>query len=57
MPVFTDRDAFMRAAGLSGPEQAWVLVVSRDGQVLERVEGEYRVEKGDALRETLLAGF
>ena len=57
MPVFTDRDAFMRAAGLSGPEHAWVLVVSRDGQVLEQVEGEYRVEKGDALRETLLAGF
>lgn len=57
VPVFTNRDAFMRAVGLSGPEHAWVLVVGRDGQVLARVEGEYSVEKGDALRETLLAQF
>ena len=57
VPVFTNRDAFMRAAGLSGSEHAWVLVIARDGQVLARVEGEYSVEKGDALRETLLAQF
>ncbi len=57
VPVFTNRDAFMRAVGLSGLEHAVVLVVGRDGQVLARVEGEYSVEKGDALRETLLAQF
>lgn len=57
VPVFTNRDAFMRAAGLSGSEHAWVLVIARDGQVLARAEGEYSVEKGDALRETLLAQF
>ena len=55
VPVFTNRDAFMRAAGMSGSDHAWVLVLGRDGQVLARVEGEYTAEKGQALRETLLA--
>jgi hypothetical protein len=58
VPVFTDREAFMRAAGMSGPDHAWVLVIGRDGQVLARAEGEFNEEKGQALRETLLAqGF
>lgn len=55
VPVFTNRDAFIRAAGLSSPDHAWVLVIGRDGQVLARVEGEYNEEKAQALRETLLA--
>lgn len=55
VPVFTDREAFIRAAGLTGSEHAWVLVIGRDGQVLARVEGEYTEVKGQALRETLLA--
>ncbi len=55
VPVFTNRDAFIRAAGLSSPDHAWVLVIGRDGQVLARVEGEYNEEKARALRETLLA--
>jgi hypothetical protein len=55
VPVFTNREAFIRAAGLSGSDHAWVLVIGRDGQVLARVEGEYSEEKGHALRETLLA--
>lgn len=55
VPVFTNRDAFIRAAGLSGAEHAWVLVIGRDGQVLARVEGEYNAEKAQALRETLQA--
>jgi hypothetical protein len=55
VPVFTNRDAFIRAAGLTSSEHAWVLVIGRDGQVLARVEGEYSHEKGQALRETLLA--
>jgi len=55
VPVFPNRDAFIRAAGLSSADHAWVLVIGRDGQVLARVEGEYSHEKGQALRETLLA--
>ena len=55
VPVFTNRDAFIRAAGMTGADHAWVLVIGRDGQVLARVEGEYTEEKGQALRETLLS--
>jgi hypothetical protein len=57
VPVFTNREAFIRAAGMSSSDHAWVLVIGRDGQVLARVEGEYDEEKGQALRETLLAQF
>jgi hypothetical protein len=45
----------MFGAGQAGSEHAWVLVIGRDGQVLARVEGEFSAEKGQALRETLLA--
>ena len=55
VPVFTNREAFIRAAGMTGADHAWVLVIGRDGQVLARVEGEYTEEKGQALRETLLS--
>ena len=55
VPVFTNREAFIRAAGMTGADHAWVLVIGRDGQVLARVEGEYTAEKGQALRETLLS--
>jgi hypothetical protein len=55
VPVFTNREAFIRAAGLTSSDHAWVLVIGRDGQVLARVEGEYSAEKGEALRQTLLA--
>lgn len=54
VPVFTNREAFIRTAGLSNSDHAWVLVIGRDGQVLARAEGEYSAEKGDALRQTLL---
>lgn len=54
LPLFTDRDAFVRNAGLSGIEHAGVLVVARDGRVLARVEGHYDEDKAQALRETLL---
>ena len=53
VPVFTNREAFARAAGMSGTQHAAVLVVSRDGQVLARAEGEYDAAKAAALRETL----
>jgi hypothetical protein len=54
LPLFTDRDAFVRSAGLSGTEHAGVLVVARDGRVLARVEGHYDEAKAQALLETLM---
>lgn len=56
VPVFTNREAFARAAGISSTEHAAVLVVDRDGHVLARAEGPYDEAKAKALRETLLAG-
>ena len=53
VPVFTNREAFARAAGVSGTEHAAVLVVDRDGHVLARAEGPYDPAKAQALRETL----
>lgn len=55
VPVFTNRQAFIRAVGLSGTEHASVLVLDREGKVLARVEGRYDPEKAQALRETLFA--
>jgi hypothetical protein len=55
VPIFTDREAFVRAAGLSGTEHAWVLVLNREGKVLARAEGHFDEGKAQALRETLLA--
>jgi hypothetical protein len=55
VPVFTDREAFIRAAGLSGAKHASVLVLDREGKVLARVEGRFNEDKARALRETLLA--
>jgi hypothetical protein len=56
VPVFTDREAFIRAAGLSGTDHAWVLVLNREGKVLARAEGQYDEGKAQALRETLARG-
>jgi hypothetical protein len=53
VPVFTNREAFARAAGVSGTAHAAVLVVDRDGHVLARAEGPYDAAKAQALRETL----
>ena len=55
VPVFTDREAFIRAAGLTSGDHASVLVVDRDGRILARAEGRYDEAKAQALRETLLA--
>jgi len=55
VPVFTNREAFARAAGLSGARHASVLVLNRDGKVLARAEGPFDEGKAQALRETLLA--
>ncbi|MES2936362.1 MAG: hypothetical protein V4864_01690 [Pseudomonadota bacterium] len=55
VPVFTDRDGFIRAAKLSGIEHASVLVLDRSGTVLAKAEGHFDEAKGQALRATLLA--
>ena len=54
IPVFTNREAFARAAGTSSTEHAAVLVLDRDGHVLARAEGPFDEAKAQALRETLL---
>lgn len=54
VPVFTDRDAFVRAAGLTGIDRPWVLVLNRRGEVLARVPGAFDPDKAATLRETLL---
>jgi hypothetical protein len=54
VPLFTDRDAFVRSAGLSGIDRPWVLVLNRRGEVLARVPGAFDADKAAALRETLL---
>jgi hypothetical protein len=56
VPVFTNGEAFARAAGVSGTEHAAVLVLDRDGHVLARAEGPYDADKAAALRETLAGG-
>lgn len=55
VPLFTDRAAFIRAAGLTSTDHAWVLVLNRDGKVLARAEGGFDEDKAQALRETLMA--
>ncbi|WP_298933563.1 hypothetical protein [uncultured Ramlibacter sp.] len=54
LPIFTDRNAFVRSAGLSGTDHAGVLVLGRDGRVLARVEGHFDQDKAQALLETLV---
>jgi hypothetical protein len=55
VPVFTDREAFVRAAGITSSDHASILVLNRDGKVLARAEGQFDEDKAQALRETLLA--
>ena len=54
VPVFTDRSAFIRATGLDGTEQMYAVVLSRNGEVLARVQGRFDADKAQLLRETLL---
>lgn len=53
VPVFTDRTAFVRSAGLSGVERPSVVVLNRRGEVVARVEGKFDPDKAEALRQTL----
>jgi hypothetical protein len=53
VPVFTDQSQFIRSAALGGPDQAHVVVINRDGEVLARAQGTFNANKADKLRETL----
>lgn len=55
VPVFTDRAAFIRAAGLNGPDTAYAVILNRHGEILARAEGQFDQDKAAALRETLRA--
>lgn len=54
--VFTDRDAFLRAAGLPNAEQPYAVVLGRNGEVLARAEGRFDADRADALMATLRGG-
>ncbi|MET0311629.1 MAG: hypothetical protein ABW051_06225 [Burkholderiaceae bacterium] len=54
LPVFTDRAAFVRSAGLESVEQVYAIVLNRQGEVLARAGGPFDEDKAQALRETLL---
>lgn len=54
VPVFTDRDHFVRSAGLNGTDQVYALVINRQGEVLARAEGAFDAGKAKNLRETLM---
>ena len=57
MPIFTDRDQFIRSAGLAGTDQVYAVVINREGEVLTRAGGraggESDADKASSLRETL----
>ena len=53
VPVFTNREHFVRSAGLNGTDQVYAVVVNRQGEVLARAEGMFDAGKAQNLRETL----
>lgn len=53
LPVFTDRENFVRSAGLRGTDQVVALIVNRRGEVLARAEGRFEPGKAASLRATL----
>ena len=57
LPVFTNREQFVRAAGLNGTDQVYALVINRRGEVLARAEGAFDPDKAQNLRETLLQRY
>ena len=55
MAVVTDKEAFVRAAGLTGTDRVSVLVLDRNGNVLAKAQGPYDESKAQALRQTVLS--
>jgi hypothetical protein len=54
MAVVTDKDAFVRAAGLTNTDHVSLLVLDRNGNVLAKAQGAYDEAKAQALRQTVL---
>ena len=57
VPVFTDRVQFMETTGVQATDQAVVLVITRDGEVLARAYGPFDEEQARHLRATLANEF
>lgn len=53
VPVFTDRASFAHAAGLSGVDHVFAVIVNRSGDVIARAEGAFDARKAETLRENL----
>jgi hypothetical protein len=54
MAVVTDKDAFVRAAGLTDTDHVSLLVLDRSGNVLAKAQGRYDEGKAQALRQTVI---
>ena len=54
MSVVTDKDAFVRATGLTSTDHVSLLVLDRSGNVLAKAQGPYDEGKAQALRQTVL---
>ena len=55
LPMFMNKAAFARSTGLNSTEQAYAVVLNRQGDVLARVEGPFDATKAQTLRQTLAA--
>jgi len=55
LPLFVDRNNFVRSAGLSGVDRVVAVVVNRRGEVLARVEGAFDEARAQNLRQALQA--
>lgn len=55
MAIVADKEAFVRATGLTSTDHVSVLVLDRTGNVLAKAQGPYDPAKAGALRETALA--
>jgi len=55
VPLFTEKQAFVRAAGLVDDGHASVMVIDRSGNVLAKAQGPFDEAKAQALRQTIAA--
>ncbi len=53
IPVFIDREMFLRSTGLPHEQSAYVLVIKRSGEVLARIPGAFDPAKAQTVREAL----
>lgn len=55
MAIVANKEAFVRATGLTSIDHVSVLVLDRTGNVLAKAQGPFDAAKAQALRETVLA--